>query len=81
MSVRPYAFGVINKYERMRGFVQWKVGAPDESRVETLCSLFLPPLSHPLPHRPLILIFGIHSPLSVRTLLGKSHFRYKPEEG
>ena len=34
MFVSPYAFGVINKYERMRDFVQWKVGSPDESRVE-----------------------------------------------
>jgi len=82
MSVGPYAFGVINKYERMSDFVQWKVGAPDESRVE-VHSPFTSSFSHSAfaLSSPLILMFGIHPPLSVRTLLDKSHFRYKPEEG
>jgi len=31
VSVTPSErFGVINKYKRMRDFVQWKVGVPDE---------------------------------------------------
>jgi len=36
VCVRPYTFGVINKYGRIRDFVQWKVGVPDAWRVEVL---------------------------------------------
>jgi len=76
-------FGVINKYVRVRDFEQWKEGAPDEGWVEvrSLGSPFTSSFSHSAFTSPLILIFGIHSPLSVGTLLVKSYFRYKLEKG